>query len=483
MAGVLLALALAPCSSGGGTTPPVVTHPPPFEAECAPVEGSVGTRENGYQGIWYMNQPQADEYRYKYSGGLATYPQQHVPLAVYVPAVHRTFFVYGGRAPGRDRVRNVISFYDHATGRVPRPVSVQERSTNNAHFNPTLAVDRSGYLYVFANIHGGYTALSHIYRSTCPYSISAFTPVRTDTFSYSQVWTTDQGMVWLHTRYGQYNWRFLWWSTSPDGITWTPPRQLTRMPRGNYQISWAEGDRVGTAFDYHPRRTGLNGRTNLYYVESLDHGATWRTVQGRTVATPMTGIRDNPALVRDYEAERLLVYLKDMKFDARGRPIILYLTSRGYEAGPQGGPRVWRTARWTGTEWEFRVVGESDHNYDHGSLYVEADGSWRVIAPLDAGPQPYMTGGDIVALRSTDEGQTWRREHTLAAAPGRPYTYVRGPVNAHPGFYAMWADGNAADPSTSDIMFATADGRAFRLPTRMTEEAMRPSAVIDAGGN
>jgi hypothetical protein len=39
---------------------------------------------DGYRGIWYMNQPLKDEYRFKYSGGFATYPQQHTPIAIYV---------------------------------------------------------------------------------------------------------------------------------------------------------------------------------------------------------------------------------------------------------------------------------------------------------------------------------------------------------------------------------------------------------------
>src|SRR4051812_21297190 len=53
-------------------------------------------KDDGYRGIWYYNQPSHDEYKYKYSGGFATYPQQHEPIAIYAPAVKKTFFVYGG---------------------------------------------------------------------------------------------------------------------------------------------------------------------------------------------------------------------------------------------------------------------------------------------------------------------------------------------------------------------------------------------------
>ena len=52
--------------------------------------------DDGYRGIWYFNQPTSDEYRYKYSGGFATYPQQHAPIAIYCAEVEKTFFVYGG---------------------------------------------------------------------------------------------------------------------------------------------------------------------------------------------------------------------------------------------------------------------------------------------------------------------------------------------------------------------------------------------------
>ena len=38
-------------------------------------------KDDGYRGIWYMNQPVKGPYAYKYSGGFATYPQQHVPIA------------------------------------------------------------------------------------------------------------------------------------------------------------------------------------------------------------------------------------------------------------------------------------------------------------------------------------------------------------------------------------------------------------------
>ena len=47
--------------------------------------------DDGFRGIWYSNQPTKDEYRFKYSGGMATYPQQHAPIAIYSAAANKTF--------------------------------------------------------------------------------------------------------------------------------------------------------------------------------------------------------------------------------------------------------------------------------------------------------------------------------------------------------------------------------------------------------
>src|SRR6185503_6666995 len=111
--------------------------------------------------------------------------------------------------------------------------------------------------------------------------------------------------------------------------------------------------------------------------------------------TPLT-TTNNPALVYDSRKENLLVYLKDINFDESGHPIILFLTSKGFEPGPENNPRVWKTARWTGKEWIFRDVTTSLNNYDHGSLYIEKENLWRIIAATEAGPQPYNPGGEMM---------------------------------------------------------------------------------------
>ncbi len=120
----------------------------------------------------------------------------------------------------------------------------------------------------------------------------------------------------------------------------------------------------------------------------------------------------------------------------------------------------------------------SDHNYDFGSLYVEADGAWRLIAPTDPGPQPFGTGGEIVMWTSADRGETWDREKNLTQESAYNHTYVRRPVNAHPEFYGLWADGDARGPSPSSLYFTDRDGsHVWRLPETIEGDRARPEVV------
>jgi hypothetical protein len=427
---------------------------------------------DGYRGLWYMNQPTANRYQYKYSGGLGTYPQQHAPIAIYSRAANKTFFCYGGSTGKANELAAMVSYFDHATGQVPRPHIVLTKPTGDAHENPTLQLDDAGHVWIFCNTHGA-AANSYIFRGTTPYSIDDFEQIERTNFSYSQPWRLPgSGFLFLHTRYENGR-RYLFWMTSADGRRWTEPQPLARVPEGHYQISQRRGGRVGTAFNYHPAPGGLNARTNLYYVETGDMGGTWQNAAGQRVATPITDVH-NAALVHDYQAEGRLVYLKDLNFDDAGRPVILYLTSRGYAPGPDSGPREWYTAHWLGNRWRLRPVATSDHNYDYGPLYVEND-AWRLIAPTAPGPQPGGAGGEMVVWTSRDEGATWHSERQLTHDSQFNHTYARRPVDAHPQFYALWADGNPLERSASRLYFVDREGwSVWQLPTHMDSEFAAP---------
>jgi hypothetical protein len=436
-------------------------------------------KAEGYRGIWYSNQPSNNQYRYKYSGGLGTYPSNMVPMAYYAPAVRKTFFVYGGTKGlgAKKPLLEMVSYYDHDTGLVPKPTIVLEKGTADAHHNPTICLDPDGFIWIFMSSHGGQDGF--IYRSREPYSIDSFDRIEQHEFTYPEPWYMPGfGFLFLFTKYTAG--RELYWRTSRDGITWGEDRKCVGFA-GHYQVSWARADKCATAFNYHPPVGGLNARTNLYYIETTDNGESWRNAAGEALRVPLDSVR-NPALVRDYQSEGLLVYLVDLNFDRNGNPVILYVLSRGYESGPKNDSRVWSTARWSGRRWEVRPAFSSDHNYDVGSLYIESDGTWRIIAPTEPGPQPYCTGGEVAMWTSGDCGETWHKVRVLTHDSPRNHTYVRRPVNAHPDFYAFWADGNALEPSESRLYFANRAGDVYVLPYTMTADFEKPQPLRPGDG-
>ena len=345
----------------------------------------------------------------------------------------------------------MVSYYDHAAHTVPMPVVVHAKNTSDPHDNPSLNLDDRGHVWVFVSGRARHRP-GYIYRSRQPYSIDAFDRVEEGEFTYPQPWHfPGRGFVFLFTKY--LGGRQLFWRTSPDGVRWSPDRCLAAFG-GHYQVSRPDGPRLATTFNYHPGGN-VDRRTNLYYIETHDFGETWRNVEGRLPALPLTEVA-NAALVHDYEAEKRLVYIHDLTFDKAGRPIILYTESRGWQPGPSNGQRIWKTAHWTGSQWERRPVTVSDHNYDCGALYVEGD-LWRVIGPTEPGPQPWHTGGEIALWESNDAGCHWTRTRLLTNGSRFNHTYVRRPLNAHPDFYAFWADGNAAESSESRLYFTNRD--------------------------
>lgn len=449
-------------------------------AAAAQNKKAAPAKDDGYRGIWYYNQPSKDEYAYKYSGGFATYPQQQAPIAIYSKEAHKTFFCYGGSLKDKPELLHMVSYFDHKTGQVPAPTILLNKQTDDAHDNPTISLDDRGYVWIFSSSHGT-SRPSFIHRSRRPYSVESFVRVLETNFSYTQPWhLPGQGFLFLHTRYQPLpkgSGRALYSMSSLDGASWSKPRQLAFAGQGHYQVSWpnARRKRVGTAFNYHPDPGGLNQRTNLYFMETTNTGLSWQTARGETLLLPVEH-EESPALVRNYHSDGLLVYLKDIRYDEQDRPVIVYLTSKGYEPGPKHGPRVLRVAHWMGSEWQFSEIGETDHNYDHGSLYLEGP-VWRFIGPTGPGPQPWSTGGEVENWESRDEGRTWKRTGALTKNSERNHTYVRRPLNAHPDFYALWADGNPLKPSPSCLYFANKAGAVFRLPPEMKGKFAKPQPV------
>ena len=430
-------------------------------------------RLDGYRGIWFtLGQPSA--FGDKYSGGLGTYTANHMPTAIYDRKSHRTFFVYGGsRKDGERHLFIMISYFDHRTGMLPRPVLVMDKlGVDDPHDNASLSMDGLGYLWVFVSGRN-VSRPGKIFRSRQPRDISSFEELLTSSFTYPQPWFLGpSGFLLMYTRYTKG--RELYFRNIDLNGTPGAERKLAGMG-GHYQLSHYDGKRIMTVFNYHPGGD-VDKRTNAYFMQSSDTGLHWTNISGDSLILPVTNKRSS-ALIRDYEKDSLLVYMNDLTIDRHGNPIILAVLSRDHRPGPAGNPRRWVVIHWKNGRWSEHEVCRSTHNYDMGSLYV-AGRRWRIIGPTEPGPQRWGTGGEMAIWESRNEGESWIRKRQLTVSSTLNHSYARRPMNAHPDFQAFWADGHADSLSSSRLYFCDRRGRVFRMPGLMQTELMRPERVM-----
>jgi hypothetical protein len=445
-------------------------------------------KANGFKGIWYMNQPSNDEYVYKYSGGMAVYPANHRPFAVYSKKADKTFFCFGGTNDENKTLLHSVSYFDHKTKQVANPTIILDKGTTDAHDNPVISIDDKGYVWIFSTSHG-VGRPSYISRSREPYNIDAFEiqnpteiiegkEVPFNNFSYFQVYyVKGEGFLALFTKYKQGR-RVIGFNTSKDGIKWNEWKEIANYDMGHYQVSDYSNGKAGVAFDFHPNGKGLNWRTNLQYLQTKDFGRSWQTASGETVKLPIKEI-NNPALIYDFQKEKLNCYLSDLQMDKKGNPSILIIASKGYESGPANGPRNWHLFTHDKNGWKNSIVTISDNNYDMGSVYRESKKYWKIIGPSIDGPQAYNTGGEVVMWKSQNQGDNWNIEKQLTKNSPKNHCYVRRPFNAHPDFYGIWADGHGRKPSDSNIYFCTKEGIVFILPRdiEVGKQMVEPSAL------
>ena len=442
------------------------------------------TKVDGFRPIWF-DLGQKSEYGSKYIGAFGTYTMKHRPLAIYSPEVDKTFFVFGGTTVETERhLLCMISCYDQKTGLVQKPTVVYDKGkVNDPHDNPALLIDPEGYLWVYVAGRGNHR-VGYRFKSLKPYDISAFEQMGEGTImAYPQPYYVEgKGHFLFETRYDGV--RRLFYQTSPDGVHWSGYQPLASIidpalgesKSGHYQITGRYGNKLVSAFNRH-----LNGncdtRTNIYFVQTTDFGEHWTLVDGTPIELPVTD-RNSPCKILDVEHNKQNCYIKDVNFDEKGNPIILYVASYGHQPGPKQGPREWFTAHWTGKKWDFRFITHSTNNYDSGSIWVEGK-TWTVIAPTEPGPEKWGQGGEIESWVTRNGGKTWKRALRYTANSPMNHCYVRRPVQSKDPFWCFWADGNADVFSISHFFFADSKGNVYRLPYKMApdQEWAKPEPV------
>ena len=129
------------------------------------------------------------------------------------------------------------------------------------------------------------------FRSKQPYSVADFEFIRQDEMTYPQPrYIPGFGFFNLFTKYT--NGRELYWETSTNGINWSAHQKLAGIG-GHYQVSNVRADGlVASFFNRHPGGN-VDKRTDLYYVQTTNYGATWTTAE-RPAADPAADHHQQP---------------------------------------------------------------------------------------------------------------------------------------------------------------------------------------------
>jgi hypothetical protein len=445
-------------------------------------------KDSGYRGIWFTLGQFSDrpfgkngqgkdywDYGDKYSGGLATYTAKHVPIAIHAAEVNKTFFCFGGARDGERYLYNMVSYFDHETGHVPRPTVVHDkRGVSDPHDNAAMTIDSRGHLWIYISGRGRHRP-GFVYKSVKPYEIEQFQFVSSGEICYPQPWSIgSDDILELFTKYTGV--RELYWNVRKLDGTRGQDKKLAGI-EGHYQVSFRQGRRVVTAFNRH-----LEGhpdhRTDLYFLQTNDLGQSWQTVTGATIETPLID-PINDALVKSYSLADRYVYLNDVTLDENGNPIILIVTSAGSKPGPEGDPRTWEVLHFVDGHWQIHPVTRSTHNYDTGPIWARGR-EWQIVGPTESGPQRWGGGGELARWVSSDQGRNWQKTNAVTLDSPRNHSYVRKVINAPPDspFYFLWADGHADKHSISKLYFADRLGRVVReLPYEMETEFAAPTIV------
>lgn len=369
------------------------------------------------------------------ASGQAVYEDQMIhPQAVH-GADGRTYVVYQGANLNPYIVALDSSGNWYGPVRVGVNPLTSQKNFDDTHGAPSLLIDRAGYLHVFYGSH-----LSHQVhaRSGAPFDIwhwvsnQAVPPLA---MTYPQPMQDTSGTVSLYHRldvawhgYGVGSWMH---SVLTSGASqWVTS---TAVVAGSPTIEWYAHTQLGAndrthlvLVAYHRSATTQPfNRYGVFYLYS-DGDGVWRDVRGTPLASDdstygitYADLTTSTVAASVYVTSAAVAQNQvDVADDGSGHPGILFVNGAG--SGPAS--HAWVFARWGGSSWTTSTIAPTDHLFDSSTLeYVGGglDAFLTVGGSSDANPslEPYANrGGDIVQYHSNDDGATWSKEATLAAA-------------------------------------------------------------------
>lgn len=322
------------------------------------------------------------------------------PRAIYYSGRHRA--LYAGWVNAEGFVQ--IASYHEDDGRLT--TSTLRHLQRDDHANPALLVRPDGRIMVFYSAHNG--ATMYYRESRNPEDISAWREERTMasnvagrrgyTYPNPLQLRDENNRIYLFWRGGTWLPTF---STSEDGLNWSPARVLIEVPGQRPYIKFAGNgiDSIHFAFtDGHPR----NVANNIYYAR-YRKGALYRAD-----GTKIAGLEELPLVPQQadkvYDASRAgKAWIWDIALDQQERAVIVYATF------PDDADHRYRYARWSGSGWTDHEItpagrpidGPREPHYSGGIVLNHADPSIVYLSREIDGIH------EVEKWRTPDEGKTW----------------------------------------------------------------------------
>jgi len=354
----------------------------------------------------------------------------------------------------------MVTYQDLNTGRWATAVKVDDSEVDSAHCAPTLAIDASGYIYVFYGGYSGATGKLYMKKSTNVESIAAWGSVVTVVDSdmnctYPQCLILSDGKFALFFRgsradggttyYGIY--RVL----SADGATWGNSQTVMECTADQdtpyFSVALGPNDRIHLA--YHYRDLSDSNRSHDLYYAYTDNGTaatpTWKEIDGDVCSLPIAETAGNLAF--DSDAAWDTGYVMGIVATSTNTPLILYKVTDSVATDKV------LCIEYSGGTWNARTVLESDSigtPYDADTSI--GDGSIALFgSTVYAAFTVSVSGKDEVQeYSSPDWGVTWAKERDITTGSSTHNSCPYYPINALSTYRLVWflgADGydRAAD--------------------------------------
>lgn len=346
------------------------------------------------------------------------------PVAIYSSTADKTFIIYQTKKTP-DRYVARAACYNHTSNEFSETVLVDGTGlSGDAHGVPSITLDSDGYLYVFYGTHGD--TIQYYKKSANPYDISSWGNEQTQLtdkkgFTYPQVFFIDDTLHMFFREGGSdvENYRYMYYRTIShtkfDGAVWTSPTVLTNFSdfsetktvSGMYHITYVNPTDNSIHIAYNWFKSATATRYHLYYMKSTDNGKTWTKADGTSLNMPVD--ENSSEKILDSGSDFCNVCLGDIQTTSNGNPLILFNHNK-----------IFKLARWNGSEWIITVVKEVDHNFDYGTLIIDSDSQYRAYITVGNG-----RGGAIKEYLTTNCGVNWTFQKIIvddiAAAPMQVY--------------------------------------------------------------